>query len=280
MEELQVIAGAFRQEGILHWGACGFQRLEGWLLSCRNRSRLPGDPRTVLCALFPYRSPVGEHNLSRYAVAPDYHGIVLPLLEAVARRLAEQFPGFSFPAFADNSPIPEVYAAALCGLGCIGDNGLLIHPEYGSWVFLGELVTDLPLPVLTREPEGCLHCGACRRQCPGAALSPEGLEKSRCLSHISQKKGALTPEEQELLRRGELVWGCDRCQECCPMNRGAKRRGMEVFQRDCMPVIRPGEAGSLTGRAFAWRPPEVLERNLELTASNRQENDITDRCHP
>lgn len=258
------VSRAFQEEEIELWGACGFDKLEDRLLPCRNLSRLPKHPRTVLCALFPYRTPVIDRNVSRYAVPPDYHAIVLPMLQRVARRLSLTFPENSFAAFVDNSPIPEVYAAALCGLGCVGDHGLLIHPDYGSWVFIGELVTDLSLPGDNREAAGCLHCGACARACPSKALQPTGLIRERCLSHLTQKKGELTAEEAALIQKGKLVWGCDQCQESCPMNQGTMRRGMEPFQRGLLPVIGPGQASQLEGRAFGWRPPAVLERNLAL----------------
>ena len=262
MEE-DKIAQAFAQEEIYEWGSCAYAQLEPHLLSCRNRWRIPPHAHTVLCALFPYRVPVREHNISRYAIPPDYHHIVLPMLQRVVSRLERAFPGYAFAAFSDNSPIPEVRAASLSGLGCVGDHGPLIHPVYGSWVFIGEVVTDLPLSVPFRETAGCLHCGACAKRCPGQALQAGNLEQSRCLSHITQKKGQLSPEEQELLLRGELAWGCDLCQEVCPMNKNARPMGMQVFQEGCIPVIAPGQAASLSGRAFQWRPAAVIERNLE-----------------
>lgn len=257
------IARAFAHAGIEWWGACPFDIVSRRLIPCRAVSRLPEQARTVLCALFPYRTPDMPHNVSRYAFAPDYHGIVLGLLNQVAQELRETFPGKSFPCFADNSPIPEVYAAAASGLGCIGEHGLLIHPEYGSWVFIGEIVTDLSVGRKSLPPEPCLRCGACRRACPGGALTGDAFEKERCLSHLTQKK-ALTQEEERLVKKGSLVWGCDTCQEVCPMNRSAKPKGMEAFQEKLMPVIAPGEAAKLTDRAFCWRPPRVLERNLRI----------------
>ena len=261
--EQEKIARAFLQEHVSLWGSCPYSRLEPYLLSCRNRSRIPPRAQTVLCALFPYRTPVGKHNISRYAIPPDYHDIVLPMLQKVVIRLEKEFPGNTFVAFSDNSPIPEVRAACLSGLGCVGDHGLLIHPEYGSWVFIGEVVTDLSLPCRPRELMGCLHCGVCVKRCPGKALEAGRLEKNRCLSHITKKKGELSKEEQELLLRGKLVWGCDLCQEVCPLNKNVKSTGMKQFQEDTIPVIEPGQSAFLQGRAFQWRPAAVIERNLE-----------------
>ena len=124
-------------------------------------------------------------------------------------------------------------------------------------------MTDLSLPCRPRELMGCLHCGVCVKRCPGKALEAGRLEKNRCLSHITQKKGELSKEEKELLLRGKLVWGCDLCQEVCPLNKNVKSMGMKQFQEDTIPVIEPGQSAFLQGRAFQWRPAAVIERNLE-----------------
>lgn len=250
--------------GISLWGACEFAPLARRLLACRAKARLPAGAASVLCAAFPYRREEAERNVSYYAVPPDYHDVLLPLLRAAAVRLTEAFPGYRFEAFADNSPIPEVRAAALCGLGVVGDHGLLITPEYGSWVFLGEIVTDLPLHAGCQPLKPCLHCGRCRADCPGGALNGQKLEKGRCLSHLTQKKGTLTEEETALVQKGELIWGCDRCQEACPLNRGKKETECTTFLQERIPVVRTGDAARLQGRAFGWRPPGVIERNLKL----------------
>lgn len=263
MAKLDAIRRALPQ-GITEdlWGLCPFAAVREKLLPCRALHRLPPEAKTVLCVLFPYRAEVGAHNLSRYAIGPDYHQVVTPLLQQTARALGEQFPSNRFEAFVDNSPIPEVLAAALCGLGAVGDNGLLIHPAYGSWVFIGEIVTDLALGAEVQTVRECLHCGACRRLCPGGALGHNGLRRERCVSHLTQKKGALTLEEQAAVRAGGLVWGCDRCQEVCPMNRAVKKRGLPCFQQELYPIIGPGEGETLPRRAFHWRPAAVLARNF------------------
>ena len=118
------------------------------------------------------------------------------------------FPENSFSAFVDNSPIPEVKTAALAGLGVVGENGLLITEEFGSWVFIGEIVTDLFIECEEREIKSCIKCGKCKKVCPA---------KNECLSAVSQKKGELSSEEERLLKENNIVWGCDICQEVCPL---------------------------------------------------------------
>jgi len=110
-------------------------------------SRLIDSPRSVLVALFPYLTGAPSGNLSLYARGRDYHAVIADRLGAVAQAFQTEYPENHFVVLADDSPLPEVYAAACAGLGCMGDNGLLIHRDYGSYVFIGTIVTDLDLPV-------------------------------------------------------------------------------------------------------------------------------------
>ena len=262
---LDQIHHAFRdaQFGPLPVGVCEFAPLRSRLIPCRAQARLPQNAQSVVVVLFPYH--VGKQgNLSRYAIVPDYHGVVVPVLEQLAAQLEESFSPWQFRAFCDNSPIPEVRAAAMSGLGAMGDNGLLIHPEYGSWVFIGEIVTDAVL-----EPTGngfaeCLHCGRCRRHCPGNVLGDMPFDRTHCLSHITQKKGELRLEEAALIQKGGLAWGCDTCQEVCPLNRTARTTTILPFLTGALETVEKGDAFALPDRAYLWRGPKVIERNIQL----------------
>lgn len=186
------------------------------------------------------------------------------MLSSAAAALRAAYPRYRFEPFVDNSPLPEVRAAALSGLGCIGDNGLLIHPVYGSWVFIAAIVTDMVLPLPPGRPAaGCLHCGACAAACPAGCIGREAAGRRGCLSAVSQKKGSLTPKEEALLRSSPLVWGCDRCQEVCPLNRGTQIQPYPCFT-GYQGRLTAGELGDLTGKAYGWRGRGVLERNLKL----------------
>ena len=244
-------------------GVCSFENVSDRLISCRAMGRIPPNSRSVIVFLFPYQAG-RRGNLSRYASVPDYHTVVTPALERLSAVWEEQFAPYSFRPFCDNSPIPEVRAAAFSGLGVMGENGLLIHSEYGSWVFIGEMVTDAPVLPTGDSIKNCLRCGLCRRRCPGQALSEKTVEKEQCLSHISQKKGELTEREQDLLRRQGLAWGCDACQECCPMNQTARLTQIPKFLTDYRPIVEKGDAFQLENRAYTWRGPKVVERNLDL----------------
>lgn len=246
------------------WGACRFDSVKEHLLDCRAKAQLFEGANSILCAAFPYYTPLGEHNVSRYAVVPDYHMVVSRRLEQAAARLREAYPQNRFVYFADNSPIPEVYTGCLCGLGVKGDNGLLIHKTYGSWVFLGEIVTDLELGYTEGPLKQCPHCGMCQWACPNAALHSGEIVEARCLSYISQKKQPLSQKEETLLLANGLAWGCDTCQNVCPLNHKAQPTPIAEFLHNQVPLVRAGELDHYTERAFSWRPKAVLERNLRI----------------
>lgn len=230
-------------------------------------SRLIDAPRSVLVALFPYLTGAPSGNLSLYARGRDYHAVIADRLGAAVEAFQAEYPDNHFVVLADDSPLPEVYAAACAGLGCIGDNGLLIHPDYGSYVFIGTIVTDLDLPTTEQTPQGCLHCGACRRACP------IDLDKERCLSALTQQGGTLTEEQAALVREHPLVWGCDTCQLVCPMNKHAKQTDIPDFRQSPIDTLTLADVDGLTrrqfcekypDRAFTWRGPAPLRRNLSL----------------
>ena len=235
------------------------------LPNVRSASRLPPDPKSVLVRAFPYYTGEREgRNLSLYAVIPDYHAVVLSLLEESRLRLCAAYPENRFVSFCDASPVDEVTAGLRAGAGILGKNGLLITKDFGSLVFLGEIVTDLSLPA-KRKTAHCADCGACVRACPTGALTKDGLTPSLCLSHITQKKGALSEQEALALRAGGHAWGCDCCLLACPHNHDPKKTPIEAFLSGTEPVLTAANLSRLMhNRAFAWRGRAVLERNLAL----------------
>lgn len=243
-------------------GVCDFASLRERLITCRAISRVPKNAKSVLVCVFPYRfSSTEPRELSYYACVPDYHTAAGAVLEQLAEKLQEAYPHHAFVPFIDNSPIPEVYAAAKAGLGMIGDNRLLIHPTFGSYVFIGEIVTDLEIPTTNIPPAYCEHCGACAAACPGGCLP--GDTRDTCVSAVSQKKGELTTTEIALLRKGGLVWGCDRCQEVCPHNQNALIAPHPYFT-DYTPTLLPPDHPLFPTRAYAWRGKSVPYRNQQL----------------
>ena len=250
----QTITGILRENGIKNVGFCDFCEVEGHLLDCRAKNRLPQNSKTIIMCAFPYKiNEQSPQHLSRYASVPDYHIVCGNMLKKVCECLIEKYPQNHFEWFCDNSPIPEVHTAATAGLGAKGDNGLLITKDYGSFVFLGEIVTDLYIDCKNNYNE-CCHCGRCKTACP------VNLNKNECLSNLSQKK-KLDPNELEILRQNKILWGCDICQNACPMNKGANCTDITEFIDGYRNTYTLGE--DTLNRPYTWRGEKVINRNYE-----------------
>lgn len=277
---MDIISRLRRLPAVCAAGACPVSALalgenaQDWL------DRLCPDARTVLLALFPYFAGERPGNLSLYARGRDYHAVIRDALSPVSDELAAAYPANRFVILADDSPIPEVRAAALAGLGMLGENGLLLHETYGSYVFIGTIVTDLALGVECAAIRPCLQCGACRRACPGGAIDGGGVHPERCLSALTQRGGAVTGGEAEALRAHALIWGCDRCQTVCPLNRGVPLTDSPAFREDLIDFLTPDALDGLTRRAFSekypdraftWKGPAPLRRNLDLKTEKHDE---------
>lgn len=247
------------------WGMCPFKEIENNLIDCRAKNRLPENSQTVIAACFPYlldNSAYKNRNISKYAVVTDYHEVAVKRLENAADKLRELYPENNFAVFADNSPIPEVRAACAAGLGVRGMNSLLITEKYGSFVFIGEIVTDLKSDTKEIEYKSCISCGKCIDSCPAKAICETDFSKNTCLSAITQKKGALSQEEEKLMKECGCVWGCDICQDVCPMNQKAATTEIKEFLSS--PAACISEGCKLEGRAYEWRGRKVIERNIAI----------------
>ncbi len=225
-----------------------------------------------------------ERNLSLYAIPEDYHIYFEMLKEALLPKLCDHFPDHHFALFADHSPILEVDAAIKCGMGILGDHGLLITPQYGSFVFIGEVITDMSYELVTGEKhpfvplpiQHCDGCGACASACPGQCLPHS---RSTCVSALSQKKGELNEDEISFLCKQSLIWGCDTCQLVCPMNQEILRKRINTpvtyFQNhrvaslDETSILEMSEE-IFKRRAYSWRGRAVILRNLKLQEERRK----------
>lgn len=168
--------------------------------------------------------------ISRYALGRDYHKLIRRRLAKLAHRIESEAGGGQFRALTDSAPVLEKPLAAEAGLGWQGKHTLLINREAGSWFFLGEIYTDLPLTI--DEPQQTQHCGsctACLDVCPtGAITAPWQLDARRCISYLTiEHKGSIPEPLRPLI--GNRVFGCDDCQLVCPWNRYAKVTGETDF---------------------------------------------------
>jgi len=270
------LAEFFRSEGIDLFASVPTAALK------ITHARLAAEAGRATAAVFaaiPYAGGEGERtNLAAFARVRDYHAFARALAAGAAACVAARHPDAYAAGFADHSPYDEVHGAALAGLGVLGDNGLLITEPYSSFVFLFEFLTDLPADVLAAEgiPAGpmtlrfCEHCGRCAAACPGRCI---GGGRGSCLSAITQKKGALTPEEEMALRAAPLVWGCDTCQNACPHTAAARAAGTIATRvpafADRLGILTAADVAAMSEEewrayAFGWRKKEVMLRNLAL----------------
>lgn len=225
--------------------------------------------------------PAARHQgrVSRYAWGADYHHVVLERLERLADQIGARARGqFGHRAYVDFGPVMERELARRAGLGWIGKNSTIIHPQMGSYFFLGELFVDLPLTPDGAGPDDyCGSCTACLDACPtGALVAPRVLDARRCISYLTIEHRGCIPEG---LRPslGDWVFGCDVCQEVCPWNRRfARRRRLPDFipehpSLDLVDLLRMTEERfhAQFRETPLWRPRRAgLLRNAAVVLGN------------
>jgi epoxyqueuosine reductase len=201
--------------------------------------------------------------ISRYALARDYHKVMRKKLQTLSEKIATALkeceqPDFSYRVFTDSAPVLEVALAEKAGMGWRGKHTLLINKDHGSWFFLGEIYTNLPLPV---DAPGSNHCGTCQScidVCPTRAIvAPYQVDARRCISYLTiELKGSIPLEFRPMI--GNRVYGCDDCQLACPWNKFAEVSHEPDF------VIKHGLDDIGLVDCFAWTE---VEFNSKLAGS-------------
>ena len=232
----------------------------------RPAELVPGTLR-VITARLDYLAPgardaaatladAGKAYISRYALGRDYHKVLRRRLGRLAARIAESVGDFRYRVFTDSAPVLEVALAAKSGLGWRGKHTLLLTRDAGSFFFLGEIYTDLPLPVTPAASAHCGSCSACITACPtGAIVAPYELDARRCISYLTIELEGSIPETLRPLI-GNRVYGCDDCQLVCPWNRFAQTATEPDFN------VRHGLDDADLVALFCWTEAEFSTRTM------------------
>lgn len=246
--------------------------------------RILADAVRVICVAVPYRTEDASDGrrlrgrVSNYAWSADYHGSLRAVLNELAAML-DAFAGGGVTRVAcDTAPIAERAVAARAGLGWVGKHTNLITPAAGSYVFLGEIVTSLALPVDPPLRKTCGTCASCVTACPTGALRGDyTIDAERCIADITQRTDAIPRALRPLV--GDWVWGCDICQVVCPPNARARVRGAAAFAPRSDEHSRPDlvallhlKSGEYKRRfrqsSMGWRGAAVLRRNAAIALGN------------
>ncbi len=221
----------------LDWLAAGFHGDMTYMAKHGTRRSRPAEllPETIriISARMDYFPPGNDaprvlkddHKayISRYALGRDYHRLMRKRLEALAQKISASAHPMGYRAFCDSAPVLEKAIAEKAGLGWIGKHTNVINSKAGSWFFLGEIYTTLPLPVdAPMEKSHCGSCTACMTACPTQAIvGPYQLDARRCISYLTIELHGTIPEEFRSMI-GNRIYGCDDCQLVCPWNKFAK----------------------------------------------------------
>jgi len=257
------------EQRLLDWLALGFHGEMGYMARhgtrrSRPQELVPGTVR-VISARMDYATEAAPPDskllerpeqavVSRYALGRDYHKLLRSRLRRLAARIEDAIGPFGYRVFVDSAPVLEKALAEKAGLGWIGKHSNLLDRRAGSWFFLGEIYTDLPLPVDRPARNHCGDCTRCIEACPtGAIVGPYRVDARRCISYLTiELKGPIPLELRPMM--GNRIYGCDDCQLVCPRPRFAQPGPEAGF-----PPRHGLDAATLTA-LFSWTEQAFLER--------------------
>jgi epoxyqueuosine reductase len=257
------------EQHLLRWldaglhGEMDYMRRHGVMRS-RPQELVPGTVRVVSARMDYWPGEARDADevlgdaesgyISRYALGRDYHKVLRGSLARLAKELAEGIGPFGYRVCVDSAPVLEKALARNAGLGWIGKHTNLISRDAGSWFFLGEILTDLPLPADEPASAHCGTCTACIAACPTEAIvGPYRLDARRCISYLTIEHHSAIPVE---LRPaiGNRIYGCDDCQLVCPWNKFAHAAAHPDFK------VRHGLDSARLTELFAWTEAQFEER--------------------
>lgn len=249
-----------------------------------------GEPQSIIAIAVAYPSkmenpPKSEPGarrgiLARASWGRDYHHVLREALDKLEGFIRERVPEAVLESMVDTGVLVDRAVAERAGIGFSAKNCAIISPTWGSWIYLGEMVTNLPFPPDTPVEEGCGECTKCIDACPtGALVGPGQLNAQACISFLTQTKGFLS--EEYMTKIGNRLYGCDTCQIVCPKNRGLSWNHRPELQPDpevVKPLLLP--ILELSNREFkekfglssaAWRGKKPIQRNAVIALGNFKE---------
>jgi epoxyqueuosine reductase len=257
------------EQHLVRWLASGFHGEMHYmqrhgLTRSRPRELVPGTVRVISARMDYWPGAAREAHavladgtrgyVSRYALGRDYHKVLRRALELLARQLQARIGPFGYRVCVDSAPLLEKALARDAGLGWIGKHTNLIARDAGSWFFLGEILTDLPLPVDEPASAHCGSCQACIPACPtGAIVAPYRLDARRCISYLTIELHGEIPHELRAAI-GNRIYGCDDCQLVCPWNKFARAAAHPDFK------VRHALDAPALPQLFRWTAAEFAER--------------------
>lgn len=248
------------------------------------------DGKTIISIAFPYYNKEEENNnngFSIYTKGLDYHMVLKKYLNMICKYI--ETLGGKAEAFVDNNALPERYIAYLAGVGFIGRNNMIITKRYGSYVFLGEIITNLEMDCMEKRSfneilsyKECNDCNICIRECPTKSINNEKINPNICLSYITQKKD-ISDKEINLLRGN--IFGCDYCQLKCPYNKEILENILEEFKTLSYMNDDVYTYANMNNKFFkekikvtscGWRGKNIIKRNsiINMKYNNKDINEF------
>ena len=256
---------------LVRWLEAGHNGEMAWLnaararLACRPSELLPG-AQSLIVVGESYRGNERSRGIARYAVGPDYHDSMKPRLRRLACWLTERQPGRT-RVFVDDGPLVERDAAIRAGLGFRGKNTNVLT-AIGSFVFLGALLTDIPLEFDEPLTKNCGSCRLCLDACPTGALdAPYHLAAERCIAYLTiEHRGPISSELRPLM--GEWVFGCDVCQDVCPYNASSRAQPRDTDLTELLALDDDGFRERFRGTPIKRAKRRGLARNTAIALGN------------
>jgi epoxyqueuosine reductase len=237
------------------------------------------DIKSIISVGLPYRIPVStpkpghlglKGTISGSAVGPDYHRELNSKLEVLSQWIASRVDGFKYRIMVDTGPLIDREIAFRSGIGWFGKNCSIICPECGSGIFLGEILTNVELEPDRPINRYCGDCNLCIDICPtGALAEPYTINALKCISYLTQMRGVIPKNHREAM--GTSIFGCDRCQQCCPHNSrlyddGDGRNIIDL--REIIQMDKNRFKQEYGDSAIGWRGLNLLKRNAAVAIGN------------